>query len=186
MRFYAPRREADGRVCTGSVAELQKWAETEPMKLLAGHHSGLNISRHIKLSGDARKWDTPCAPRMNKSVNHLKLFFSAAERPCTPVGMRRISNREAAQSLRLQKRCFTLAAPCNMSTMAGTIPAIRGYEAKRSVRGTRELHRQEENGSIGRTSLSGLLNRPTGIVRLFSPAGHQVFHDGTLRENSAP
>ncbi len=186
MRFYPPRREADGRVCTGSVAELQKWAETEPMKLLAGHHSGLNISRHIKLSGDARKWDTPCAPRMNKSVNHLKLFFSAAERPCTPVGMRRISNREAAQSLRLQKRCFTLAAPCNMSTMAGTIPAIRGYEAKRSVRGTRELHRQEENGSIGRTSLSGLLNRPTGIVRLFSPAGHQVFHDGTLRENSAP
>lgn len=140
---------------------------------------------HQALRG-CKKMGHPMRPTHEQIRKSSKAFFSAAERPCTPVGMRRISNREAAQSLRLQKRCFTLAAPCNMSTMAGTIPAIRGYEAKRSVRGTRELHRQEENGSIGRTSLSGLLNRPTGIVRLFSPAGHQVFHDGTLRENSAP
>lgn len=186
MRFCTLPGAPDGRVRPRSVAELQKCPETGPMKLLAGNHPGFNTSLQLMHIPHEQNGDSPCAPRMNKSVNHLKHFCSAAERPCTPAGMRRISNREAAQSPPLQKRCFALAAPCNMSTMAGTIPAIRGYEAKRSVRGKCELHRQEENGSIGRTSLPGLLNRPAGIVRLFSPAGYQGFHDGALRENSAP
>lgn len=186
MRFCTLPGASNGRVRHRRVAELPKWAQTGSMKFLAGNYPEFNISLQLMLIPHEQNGDSPCAPRMNKSVNHLKHFCSPAERPCRPAGMRRISNREATQSPPLQKRCFTLAAHCNMSTMAGTIPAIRGYEAKRSVRGTRELHRQEENGSIGRPRLSGLLNRPTGIVRPFSPAGYQGFHDGTLRENSAP
>ena len=86
----------------------------------------------------------------------------------------------------LQKRCVMQAAPCKMTNMPGTIPAIRGDEAKRPAprhpgiapAGGDRQHRQ--------AAAAGLPNRPTGIVRLFPPAGYQGFHDGALRENSAP
>lgn len=86
----------------------------------------------------------------------------------------------------LQKRCVMQAAPGKMTNMPGTIPAIRGDEAKRPAprhpgiapAGGDRQHRQ--------AAAAGLPKRPTGIVRLFPPAGYQGFHDGALRENSAP
>jgi len=51
--------------------------------------------------------------------------------------------------------------------------------------GTNCTGRRRSAASPG-TSHAGLRNRPTGIVRLFPPAGYQGFHDGALRENSAP
>lgn len=165
--------------------------EKHDMKLLARHPSGSCPYLHRMGWRHEENANSPCARRMNKSVNHLKHSFSGTGHRCAGdahrLGMRRISNRARAQSPPLQKRCFMRAAPCYMTNMAGTIPAIRGYEGKRSVHkhprkapgGGQPPHRQDQ-------PVRPALNGPTGIVRLSSCVGYQGFHHGVLRENSAP
>jgi len=89
------------------VAELPHLARIVPflppagrqksdMKLLAGHHPEFSPSLHLIRSTHEENADTPCATRMNKSVNHLKHFFSRAGHRCAWLAhgrrMRQISN----------------------------------------------------------------------------------------------